>query len=366
MKLHRLAAVELRPAPPSLRRWQIATSIGMQVTVVNFTGSDDVTNQPAMRDMPGLTVEWGRAAERPPARVILAATQDLRLDALQGAGMSVPRGFTSTAERALSEASNLLAISCQAQHDVFSPRPYIFLEPETEEERLVMQETSRVTLPPLRPGGPAQGPGGQQGALYSGLLADRPHGIALLGAALAAGHGVAKLHELVRVFESAFAVSGNRLVDPLTDFLRSYPTWRVGYTRGEVRRWVKDLRDPATHADLRISKTVLLDPDVESDIQRIEQAAYDVLLNKKAWNAVDATRLQRWSFAAMSQQDGTILATPEARLRTHDDWDHQHAFRLNENYRIDLPSLPDSWHPIDWYFADRDGSGTSDRSLSPL
>jgi hypothetical protein len=43
----------------------------------------------------------------------------------------------------------------------------------------------------------------------------------------------------------------------------------------------KDLRDPATYADLSRASRVLLDPDVEGDLPRIEQAAYDVLFNKR-------------------------------------------------------------------------------------
>jgi hypothetical protein len=352
MKLHRLVAVELRPAPRALRRWRIATSTGLEVSIVSFRGSEDVTAEPERPPSPGPMITWGRPAENEPARVMLSATQAISLGDLGGAQARVPIGATSDAETALSEAANLLAIACQAQHDVFSPRPYIYIEPESEHEREALANTGRIVLPPLRSGGSMQAPGGDRSVLFSGLLSDRPQGVALMGAALGAGHGVAKLHELMRVFESAFAAAGNRLVDPLTEFLRSYPTWQPGYTRGEVRRWIKELRDPATHADMRISKRVLFDPDVEAELDRIEQAAYDVLFNKCQWNRSNSDREQRWSFSAMTRQDGSAIISDGAVLRTYDEWDHHHAFRLNENYRIDLNSLPESWQPVDWYFRD--------------
>lgn len=352
MKLHRLVAVELRPAPRALRRWRIATSTGLEVVVVSFTGSEDLTEQPELPPSTGPTISWGRPAENAPARVMLSAMQVVSMENLQVGQMRIPEGAASRAETALSEAANLLAIACQAQHDVYSPRPYIYLEPESEDEGSALADAGHVELPPLRSGGSVQGPGGDRAPLFSGLLGDRPQGVALMGAALGAGHGVAKLHELVRVFESAFAVAGNRLIDPLTQFLRTYPSWQLGYTRGEVRRWIKELRDPATHADLRISKRVLLDPDVEAELDRIEQAAYDVLFNKRDWNRSSPDREQRWSFNAMTRQDGSAIISDGAVLRTYDAWDHQHAFRLNENYRVDLGSLPEGWHPVDWYFSE--------------
>lgn len=313
-----------------------------------------------MADLPGLaglggpTVMWGRNVEQSPCRVLLVATQPLDVAPLVHEDqLHIPPGATRHAERALSEAANLLAIASQAQHEVFSPRPYLFLRADTTEEAKTLAEAKRITLPPLRTGGSVQAPGADHGLLFSGILADRPDGVALMGAALGAGHGVGKLHELVRVLESAFALAGNRLVEPLAEFLLNYPGSPAGYGRGEVRRWLKELRDPATHADLRFSKHVLLDPDVEADLPRIEQAAYDVLLNKKSWNHSSPAREQRWSLPAVTRRDGEVVVTsPTAVLRVHDQWDHQNAFRLNEKFRIDASSLGPDCHPIDWYFPD--------------
>ena len=198
-----------------------------------------------------------------------------------------------------------------------------------------------------------------QGVLAAGValaqLRGNRIGVDEAGAALGAGHGVAKLHELIRVFESGFAVSGQQLVKLLTEFLRSYPTWGLGYTKGEVKSWIVELRDPATHADLRKAKKILLDTDVEFALHRIEQAAYDVLFNKATWQTRNASRSQRWSFAAMTDRDGTSIVAEGAALRVHDEWDHQHAFRLNEKYRVNADSLPSSWFPVDWFLPSADG-----------
>ncbi|MDI6912198.1 hypothetical protein [Nocardioides sp.] len=260
--------------------------------------------------------------------------------------------MTKDAESALTEAADVLAITSQARHEVYSPRPYVFLEPTTDEERRQLAGIERIGLPPLRPGPARLAPGAHVNIDFRTLLADRPVGIALLGAALSAGHGVAKLHDLMRVFENAFACAGVKLlVDPLTDFLKSYP-WDLGYTRDEVRSWIKELRNPATHADLTQARTVLLDPDIEPYLPRVEQAAYDVLFNKRDWHKRDSARLDRWHFKSMIRRDGSAIVSEGGELQVFDQWDHLNVFRLKEAYHITEDTLPDGWRGLDWYGAD--------------
>lgn len=350
MRLHRLAMVELRPTPRYLRHWTWRNAQpGVDVTIRGFVGPEDLGDRPDPQH--GLSVSWHRPAQDAPGQVLLNASTDVDL-ALDGPALAVVGEMTAGAEAALTEAADLLAIASQARHEVYSPRPYVFLEPTTGQERDLLAGVERIALPPLRPGAARLAPGPHLNINFRALLADRPVGVALLSSALSAGRGVAKLHDLMRVFENAFACAGVKLlVDPLTEFLKSYP-WDVGYTRDEVRGWIKELRNPATHADLTQARTVLLDPDIEPYLPRVEQAAYDVLFNKRDWHKPDSARLDRWHFKSMIRRDGSAIVSEGGELPIFDQWDHLKAFRLKEAYHITASSLPAGWRGADWYSAD--------------
>lgn len=350
MRLHRLAIVELRPGPRYLRRWnwEHTGEEGVQVGIRAFNGPEDLTDQadPAH----GLTFGWGRVTQEAPGSVLLGAELSVSLD-LDGPNLNLESSLTLPADRALREAADVLAITSQASHEVYSPRPYLFFEPESASEQQQLGRLERINLPPLGPGVPRLAPGSHLNIDFRTLLADRPTGVALLGAALSAGKGISKLHELMRVFENAFACGGARLlVDPLTDFLKSYP-WALGYTRDEVRSWIAELRHPATHADLKQARRVLLDPDIEPYLPRVEQAAYDVLFNKKNWHSRSSERLDRWHFKSMIKRDGSAIVSEGGELQAYDPWDHMRAFRLKESIRVDTDVVPNEWRAVDWYFA---------------
>lgn len=312
---------------------------------MRFKGPEDLGDRQG--PVHGLTTAMRRPNEQPHAEILLAGVVPFQVPPSDRWALSP--ADTISAERAVAERINLLAIGAQASFDALSPRPYIFLEPQSDAERERLDEVDRVDLPKLRLGVARLAPGVHRSDVdFGAVLGDRPHGVALMGAALAAAQGIAKLHELIRVFENAFAVGGGRLIDPLTDFLRSHQ-WELGYTRGEVRGWIRELRDPATHAD-RARSQVLLDPDVEPRLPRIEQAAYDVLFNKRHWHRSDSQRLDRWGFASMIDRDGGSIVSEGGMLGGLDEWDHMRAFRLDERYRIE--EMPPDWHAVDWYFPD--------------
>ena len=313
--------------------------------MVGFKGPEDLGDR--LDPVHELTTAIWRPNEQPPAEVLLAGTVPFQIP--PGDLWPVSPTDTIAAERAVAERINLLAIGAQASFEALSPRPYIFLEPQNDADRERLGELQRIDLPRLRLGVARLAPGAHRSDVdFRAVLEDRPHGVALMGAALASKQGIAKLHELIRVFENAFAVGGGRLIDPLTGFLRSHK-WELGYTRGEVREWIRELRDPATHAD-RARSQVLLDPDVEPRLPRIEQAAYDVLFNKERWHRSDSKRLDRWGFASMIKRDGSSIVSTGGELGGFDEWDHMRAFKLDERFRID--EMPPDWHAVDWYFRD--------------
>jgi len=57
--------------------------------------------------------------------------------------------------------------------------------------------------------------------------------------------------------------------------------------------WFKELRDPLTHADQR--PTFLLERDINPVIDRVEQAAIDVVFNKVNWRKADSERRALWT-----------------------------------------------------------------------
>lgn len=66
----------------------------------------------------------------------------------------------------------------------------------------------------------------------------------------------------------------------------------LGYERQEVENWLIKIRHPATHADEK--EFFVTEPDVLPVIGRVEQAAYDVLMNKNDWRSVSHSRRDIW------------------------------------------------------------------------
>ncbi len=341
MKLHRLAVVELRPAPAMVSQPPAKVG-GVHIELLDHQGVEESAPSGG-----GLTLNWGRTHERGVALLLVMASIRVEIDPPpRGEPFPVPDGARQAAEQALSDYSCMLSVLAQSDRAVYSPQPYLFLEPTSERERRWIANTRPPALPPLRPGPAQYAPGLATGIDWSTQFADRVTGVSLLSSALSAG-GVGRLHELVRIFENAFALSGERLVQPLLDFLRGYPGWNLEYSEEEVKHWIKGLRDPATHADLRIASKVLVDIDVEPHLARIEQAAYDVLFNKEVWHRADTLRRHRWAFAALRRPDGGFIVDPGRRagLRFFDDLDHFGAFRYAPKHQIKLDLPEGTIHP---------------------
>lgn len=121
-------------------------------------------------------------------------------------------------------------------------------------------------------------------------ISDRMDGAALLAEALAHEHATGKFHEFMRLFERAFSLPPSKFDRKLTQFLQGA---ELGYDRPEINAWI-DLRNPATHANDPKKPEIVLESDVRPVIARIEQAAYDVLWNKKVWNNPSRERRRFW------------------------------------------------------------------------
>lgn len=188
---------------PHVKLWRTTTSSGVQVSIAG------VQNAGQGKPEPGISFVLPQA--RPVAQVtevMLQATGPTDYEFVDPLQVRLASGPRQGLESALSEFAAWIAILGETPWTLYSPKPYLALEAETQEEKTLLQAARRIVLPPPRVGNPFLGQGLGQPQDLAALLPDRPDGVMLLSAAIAARGGVATLHELFRVLENAFARGG--------------------------------------------------------------------------------------------------------------------------------------------------------------
>lgn len=266
ISLARLAVITLDPAPKSWNGFSVSNGTVEVQDLGHFRENGRL----------GLVV----------AAVIPLETSPLRT--AQGE-LVLPSKARQAAERMIDLTANLLAVSERCRCSISSHIPPVALVPMDEDARHWLSTVTGLQTP-LR-AFPIPNPmDGLDVDLIARLVQDRLDGLQLLAEALSHHHATGKFHEFLRLFERAFGRASSQLVQPLADFLQAHP--RFGYTEEEVRQWLVMLRHPATHADTR--EEFLLEADVRPFIPRMQQAAYDVLLNKTKWRSTSTARRQEW------------------------------------------------------------------------
>jgi len=152
--------------------------------------------------------------------------------------------------------------------------------------------------------------------LSSDLIVDRKSGLLIMAESLNNSNLTGKFSEYYRLFEHAFKKSSYPLVDLLSEFLS---TNNFNYNREEILNW-NELRDKARHADLSKSKEFALESDIDRIFHRVEQAAYDVLFNKKNWHSKDSERRSYWDLPYGYLNDGDnyfIMKQSEMKLEAN-------------------------------------------------
>jgi hypothetical protein len=170
-------------------------------------------------------------------------------------------------------------------------------------------------------------------------LQDRFPAVALVAEAHSHSLATGKFHEYVRLFEYAFAMQFSQLQRKLLQFLN--PVY--GYTSVEIKSWTQ-IRGPLTHADGKKSNEIYLDSDVRKVIQRMEQAVYDVLFNKKVWHDKSRERRDLWTpIAATTNSANNIIvkqgSEPSITFQIMDEFG---VFPMNLNAILTPP-------PKDWW-----------------
>jgi hypothetical protein len=143
----------------------------------------------------------------------------------------------------------------------------------------------------------------------AGGVTDRISGVALMSLALSNSNGLGKYIALCRLFEDAFAFPAKHLGKKIHQLISTSPI-DLRYARREVEEWLS-FRDGAAHADLAKAAVHVVESDVLKFIPRMQQAAFDVLLNKETWHNKSSNRrnLCYPSFAFVNDKPFELVCT---------------------------------------------------------
>lgn len=240
-------------------------------------------------------------------------------------------------QAALETFANLLAIQYRTSRRLMSPWRYAAVEPLDDEGIGWLRGMSGIkhetTNYPLRmyPHFDAD--------KHLTVLKDRLDGVSLLAEALCHNHSTGRLHDLMRVFERAFRTGPTRVCKQLLPAFLAPSGY--GFTTSEVEGWLH-LRDTSVHADQRLEFAT--QADTTRIINRVEQAAYDVLFNKLDWRSPSLTRREAFqpAFASADKQGiNSILVKGRDLVMEFSPHDGFGAYPLCMR-KVD-PKIPDGW-----------------------
>ena len=220
----------------------------------------------------------------------------------------IPEGPRLMCEAAIETLVNTVALFNALRRQIQSTRPSVALVPESDEEQRFLDEAEGLKLQP-------QGEMAFLGKIVPSQemllgLNDRMTGVALLAEAYAHGMVSGRFREWVRFFEAAFrrefTALGKKLAQTLNPIL--------GYSREEIETWIAK-RHPFTHADGKQTSLMLMERDARGISRRMEQAALDIIFNKKDWGVWSSERRALWQPTVWSKgparADGYVVQQTE-------------------------------------------------------
>lgn len=170
-------------------------------------------------------------------------------------------------------------------------------------------------------------------------LTDRSEGVALLSEVYCNSES-GQFREYVRFFELAFSLPFTQLEKKLYEFLKPMP---FGYTREEIQEWI-ELRHPSIHADMKKTEELAFTSDVRIFLMRMEQAALDVLFNKKIWCNNTVARRSSWKpDTFLTAKNGKIMVQQGKALsmlfRVYDDFG-----TYPRDLKASLTNIKENWY----------------------
>lgn len=250
--------------------------------------------------------------------------------------LRVPTDARRRAESRLEEIADAVAVSRQCRRTLRSPVNCVYIVAESSDESAWLSQYKGIAETPVAFPSQSQH---LPPEVITRLLSDRRDGVSLLAEALSQDHATGQFHEYFRLFERAFRLDCEKLIGPLASFLNDKT---MGYDRSEIENWVKT-RGPATHADRRA--TFLLEADTRPFIHRMQQAAYEVLCNKKKWRDRSSEHRDLWTpvCGTSSTDSGIFMTRGKAASLTFNTLDSFGIYP--RDLTCDLQSIPGNWWP---------------------
>jgi len=216
----------------------------------------------------------------------------------------LPENENGELTRALRFYSNLISVAEGDKVGISSPTPSSGFIPENEDEIRFLDKTKGFEHKLFMQ--PNFGDNFFE-EVHRDQLLDREEGVAFLATANSQSDSLGKFHEYIRLFENGFTTSSAELAKLLFGFLSQNKDF--DYSQDEIDTWMVSTRDGVTHADKR--KKFVFAGDLNKDIDRIKQAAYDVLFNKKKWNDKDVSRRNLLEFRQGVTRKGMFIRKKE-------------------------------------------------------
>lgn len=251
----------------------------------------------------------------------------------------VPDKIRKNLEDRIEKLANLISVSHLSSKNITSPVPCIAFEFEDVNEESWLKSHSGVLYKSRKEEGLR--PIGVRAPIdlskYSEDIADRYDGIALMSEAISHDHLSGKLHEYFRLFERAFKLGADKIVKPMTDY---FDGLRYEYSEKEIESWMK-VRHSIAHG--KASQHNVIESHVAPIFGRVEQAAFDILLNKKNWFNPDPVRRKLWHPDTGTDSKGTFVTRCSKTITTYNILDEFEVFLINLEC-CTLPFQHNMWH----------------------
>lgn len=244
----------------------------------------------------------------------------------------------------LEDTINLISLSKISGKKIFSCQPSIFLESECDVDSKKLKKVSKLEL--TNPVNVAQISVTHLLNFETCLnsLGDRLDGVKIFSEALSANSTSGKFREYIRLFERAFNKENRALIKPLSLFLGSAK--KLEYNEDEIRNWIS-IRHRLNHSNNK--EGFLIDREIIHYIPRVEQAAYDILFNKKLWANKSLDRKDLFQFKKRIDKDNRAVV----KTKSNEDiglilYDETRTFPVSFMARFEPNKIPKEW----WYEGD--------------
>lgn len=202
----------------------------------------------------------------------------------------VPDKARKALEHEIEKLANMLSVSNLSSKKITSPLPCVAFEFENQGEHdwlkrhqgILYKNRNQKGLKPIGTSVPIDL------TSYIDDISDRHDGIALMAEAMNHEHLGGKLHEYFRLFERAFRLGADRIAKPMADY---FANLRYGYSVGEIESWMK-VRHSIAHG--KANRINVTESHVAKIFGRVEQAAFDILMNKELWFNPNSSRKKVW------------------------------------------------------------------------